>query len=175
MLKLTRNLEIAATLCGAILAGGGLDRTVVAMPAWRKLGSRAWAKYSRHADLGNGLIFYPAVALGGFAFSLAAFITYRHSRGVLPKASTPITLSVTLSALGLLLTRQAAPFMLSLRRIGDDPAGIERAFDGFGFWGGKRVLVQLGMLITNLWACMAISQDQASTDRVRPVLPGQTG
>ena len=64
-MKLARDLEMAATLCGAFLAGGGLDRVAVAMPAWRIVGANGWAAFSRHADLGNGLVLYPTAAISG--------------------------------------------------------------------------------------------------------------
>jgi hypothetical protein len=55
----TQALMVAATVFDAMVAGTGLDRVVVQMPAWARLGSQAWAAYSRHADLGNGLILHP--------------------------------------------------------------------------------------------------------------------
>ncbi len=166
-MKLARDLEMAATLCGAFLAGGGLDRVAVAMPAWRIVGANGWAAFSRHADLGNGLVLYPTAAIGGFALSLAAALAYFRDRTGSRKAGLPILLSVLFSAGGLALTAQAAPFMLSLRRIGDDPVALQRAFDGFDWWGGIRAVVQIAMFIANLWALVAIAESAPSRDEYR--------
>jgi hypothetical protein len=48
------------------------DRALVATPAWRELGPQAWATYSRHADLGNGLIVYPIYGIGLAVLAVAA-------------------------------------------------------------------------------------------------------
>ena len=55
--SLTGGLIIAATVVVGLFASL-LDRAFVATPAWRELGVQAWADYSRHADLHNGLVVY---------------------------------------------------------------------------------------------------------------------
>jgi hypothetical protein len=52
-------LATLAVLANGLLAGLSVDRSVVAMPAWRWVGVRGWAAFSRRADLGNGLVLYP--------------------------------------------------------------------------------------------------------------------
>ena len=123
-MKLTRNLEFAAMLCGALLAGAGLDRIAVAMPAWRIVGASGWAAFSRHADLGNGRILYPGAAIGVFALSLAAAISYRQDQQISRKAGLPILLSVLLSAGGLALTNTGCP-------VHAEPASDRRRSSGF--------------------------------------------
>jgi hypothetical protein len=44
----TRALLIAATVLSGLLAGGNVDRAIVAMPAWEQVGAAAWAEFSRH-------------------------------------------------------------------------------------------------------------------------------
>src|SRR5438477_4353370 len=134
-MTLLRNVAIAATIFDTVLAGAGLDRVVVQMPAWRMVGVQAWAAYSRHADLGNGRFLYPFVAFGGFALSLAAAIIAARRHDLRRTTRVALYSAAALTALGLLLTLEAAPFMLSLDRIGDDPAALTRAFEGFDFWG----------------------------------------
>jgi F0F1-type ATP synthase assembly protein I len=76
----TRALIIGSIVVGAF-GGAIVDRAVVATPAWRQLGGAAWASYSRHADLGNGLILYPIYGIGLAALTVGAAITYRLDRG----------------------------------------------------------------------------------------------
>ena len=68
----TRLLLAAATFVSGILAGGVVDRVIVGGPAWHKLGAEVWAAYSRHADLGNGLVAYPVQAIGGALLIVSA-------------------------------------------------------------------------------------------------------
>jgi len=49
-------------MCGE--SGGG--------PAWHSLGAQAWAQFSRQADLGTGMIAYPAEAIGTTVLLIAA-------------------------------------------------------------------------------------------------------
>jgi hypothetical protein len=154
-----RNLELAATLFNSIVAGSGLDRVVVQMPAWRILGARPWADYSRRADLRNGMFLYPFSAIGGCALSIAAAIGYVWNRRTPRAAGTPILLSVLLTASGLALTTQAAPHIRSIRRIGDDPVKLRRAFDAFDWWGRYRAVVQFAAFCTNVWALARLERD----------------
>jgi hypothetical protein len=148
---------MAATTCDAVLAGTGLDRILVQMPAWRVVGVAGWAAYSRHADLGNGLVLYPTVAIAGCVLSIAAAITLARERTARQPAAIPAYLAAALTVLGLLLTIKAAPFMLSLRHIGDDRLALQRAFDGFNWWGKIRGVAQISAFVANLWSLAATS------------------
>jgi hypothetical protein len=113
------------------------------MPAWRKVGATAWAAYSRHADLGNGLFLYPFEALGGALLTIAAAVAFFFDPLAPRSASIPIYLAAGLVLSGLLAMILAAPKMLSLRRIGEDPIALQRAFQGFELWGGIRAVFQI--------------------------------
>jgi hypothetical protein len=129
----TRILLAAATLAGGILAGSVVDRAVVGGPAWHTLGATAWAQYSRLADLGTGLVAYPAEAIGGALLTVAAAVSNYLDRRMWIRAALPLYLAVAFSLSGLLLTIKAAPIMLALAT---PPAGaLEATFDEFFFWG----------------------------------------
>ncbi len=120
----TQALMVAAIMFDAMLAGIGLDRVVVQRPAWTRLGPQAWAAFSRQADLGNGLILYPTLAIGGCALSIAAALSCgRDGRGTQGRP-LPAYVAVVLTLCGLLLTIKAAPLMLSLRSLGSDSRAI---------------------------------------------------
>ena len=143
---------VAATMFDAMVAGTGLDRVVVQMPAWARLGPQAWAAYSRHADLGSGLILYPTLAIGGCVLSIAAAISCaRDGRGA-QGGAWPAYVAAVLTLCGLLLTIKAAPLMLSLRSLGSDSLALQGAFDGFDWWGRWRSAVQFGAFGANLWS-----------------------
>ncbi len=154
----THALMVAATMLDAMVAGTGLDRVVVQMPAWTKLGPQAWAAYSRHADLGNGLILYPTLAISGCVLSIAAAISCaRRGRGA-QEGALPAQVAAVLTLCGLLLTIKAAPIMLSLRSLGRDSGALQGAFDGFDWWGRWRSVVQFGAFAANLWSVAVFGQ-----------------
>jgi len=140
-----------------ILAGVTVDRGLVGVPSWNQVGVVAWANYSRSADLGNGLVLYPTLAIGGALLSLAAAISLMRQ----PARQCCLTIAVWVAAVlalaGLLLTFKAAPFMLSLREIGnEDVIHLQEAFDGFRFWSAIRGVVQVLAYAGNLWSLVEI-------------------
>jgi len=126
------------------------------MPAWRKVGARAWAAYSRHADLENGLFLYPIEAIGGALFTFGAAVSFQFDRAAPASAALPIYLSVVLVVGGLLATIKAAPIMMSVRRISDDTSALQKALDGFRQWGNVRGGFQILAFLTNIWALLAV-------------------
>lgn len=155
-MSLTLGLIVGATVVDGLLAGLNVDRVFVQNPAWRKVGTGAWAAYSRHADLGAGLVLYPLEAVGGALLTVAGAVAFHFDGSAARSASLPIHLAVVLVIGGLLSTVAAAPKMLSLRRIGDDPRAIESAFVGFKRWGNVRAVFQVLAFGANLWALVAV-------------------
>jgi hypothetical protein len=124
---------------------GSFDRRLVAMPAWRQLGAGAWAAFSRLADLGNGGYLYSVTGIGGTVLMLGAALAFRMSPRRPLSVAIPIYGTVVMFLCVLLVTTQAAPIMLSLRRIGDDPVVLRKAFEGFYEWDAIRaIFVALG-------------------------------
>jgi hypothetical protein len=130
----TRCLLAAATFMSGILAGTVVDRALVGGPAWHTLGVEAWAEFSRHADLGTGLIAYPVEAVGAIGLLIAALVSSRFDRSGGDGVTRPLVAAVALSLLGLLLTKKAAPIMLSLRQV-QPPTVLQHTFDDFFLWG----------------------------------------
>jgi hypothetical protein len=156
---LTEALLIAATLLHGFLAGGNVERALVHMPAWRKLGPRAWAAFSRQADLGRGLFLYPFEAILGAALAVGAALAFQFDPAASRAAALPLYLGAALALAGLLATTQAAPKMLSLRRLADDdlPA-LQRAFHGFERWGNVRAVFQVLAFLANVWALAVLAR-----------------
>ena len=103
------------------------------------------------------------LAIGGTLLSLAAAVTFmrqaKHERFV----AIPIYAAAVLAAAGLLMTFKAAPFMLSLRHIGNqDVASLQHAFDGFRLWGGVRTVLQTLAFGANLWSLAVIEKHQSA-------------
>ncbi len=149
----------AAALPGGFLAGADLDRALVAMPAWSEVGAIGWAAFSRHADLGAGLVLYPAEAVLAALLVLAAALSHRLDRGR-TGVGLPLYAAGALSILGLVLTARAAPIMLSIRDMGD-PVMLQQAFGGFRFWGDLRGACQVLAFVAEIGALLAIGAERA--------------
>jgi hypothetical protein len=127
------------------------------MPAWQHLGAEAWATFSRSADLGNGSILYPLAGIGGLVLILAAAITFRLSPRRPWSVAIPLYGAALMAICVMLTTTQAAPIMLSLHRIGDDPRALQQAFAGFYRWDSIRAVIGTLEGCLEIWALVALS------------------
>jgi hypothetical protein len=149
------SLVIVEQVLGTII--DSLNRTLVEMPAWRHLGVQAWAAFSRGADLGNGTILYPLAGIGSLVLIVAAAVIFRLGARRPWSVAIPLYASALLAICVMLTTTQAAPIMLSLHRIGNDPAALQHAFEGFYRWDSIRALVGMVEGFAEIWALVALS------------------
>jgi hypothetical protein len=149
-------LLIPATIMNGLLAGGNVDRALIANPSWHQVGTVAWANFSRHADLGNGQLVYPIMAISGTILSILAAVLFILASRKSSRAAIPILLAAGLMLASLPISFRAAPFMLSLRQINnDDMAALARAFSGFEFWGRLQGLLHAAAFCANIWSLVA--------------------
>lgn len=73
-IDLTFILLVAATVAIGLLAGASLDQSSKQLPARLKIGVVAFSKYSRAADLGNGILFYAILEVSAGLLTIAAAI-----------------------------------------------------------------------------------------------------
>jgi len=155
-ISLTGRLIIAATVVAGLF-GALLDRALVATPAWRDLDVRAWADYSRHADLQNGLLVYSIGGILCWALVFAAALAYRLDRSAPRQAGPPIYLAA-LGALGAIITTiVAAPVMIHVGQLTDtDIAALHDAFETFTLWGVYvRGICFAAIFVCSVWALVA--------------------
>jgi hypothetical protein len=159
----TRGLLLGCVFGAAVLNGmlaSGINRTLLDMPAWQRVGAPAWAQFSRWADLKNGRILYPLEGIGGAVLSILAGIVFHRSRGSKRRsAALPIYAAALLALGGMLATTQAAPTLLSTRYT-SDPVARQQALNGFEFWGGVRAVFQSLAFCANLWSLVSVSRDE---------------
>jgi|ERR1041385_3612346 hypothetical protein len=141
-----------------LLAGETIDRIVIGERAWQYAGINAWANYSRHADLGNGIFVYPFEAITGVIFLIAASVILRKNKPAPPGVSLIIYVSTFFAVTGLLLTFWAGPFMLSIRKT-NDPVQLQFAFDQFYYWSAFRGLAHLLTFLCLCWLSGKIMRD----------------
>jgi len=154
LLRIALVLIVAGQLLGAI--ADSLARTLVEMPAWRRLGPEAWAAFSRNSDLGNGRILYPLAGIGGTLLILAAAIVFRLAPRRPLSVAIPLYGAALMAICVMLTTTQAAPIMLSLHRIGNDPATLQQAFEGFYRWDSIRAVFGALEGCAEIWALVAL-------------------
>ena len=158
-------LIVLATVIDGLLSGGNVDRAIVAMPAWRQVGPLGWADFSRHADLGNGQFFYPAMAIGGTIISVAAAVLLKWT-GRPYRDTAPIVIAAGLMVAALPISFKAAPYMVSLHHISNnDGPGLMRAFLGFEYWGRLQGSFHVAAFCANLWSLVTFSRDNGAQDR----------
>ena len=151
MIRLRILLMVSCFLLG-LLAGETIERIIVQLPAWKKLNIGIWGEFSRHADLGNGLIVYPFEALGSFVCLLTTSIILFAHRRTAHNVVLPVIAATVFSFIGLILTFLAAPVMLSVRNIGNDPAVLNLAFNEFYYWSFFRGIAQILSFAFCIWA-----------------------
>jgi hypothetical protein len=151
---MTSALSVVAAILTGLLAGLSLDRTVVAMPAWRHVGVEAWASCSRHADLGRGLVLYPLLGLGAPIMSVATAVAFVAESGP-SGGSLPVYGAAIVSFGHALATGRAAPNMARVGRT-EDSSELQRAFHQFERWQAVRAGLQVLAFALSLWALVAL-------------------
>jgi hypothetical protein len=123
----------AAVLANGLLAGASLDQSVKQLRARKKIGAVEYSKYSRAADLGNGIPFYAVLGVGAAALTIATGwkVPDRVAKAAL----------VT-SILHSLTTVKAAPIIHSQRNDRSEKF-LSRVFDRFERWQALRLGLQL--------------------------------
>jgi hypothetical protein len=143
-------LVLAAAVNGT-LAGASLEASLVKLPARRRIGALAYARFARGNDLGNGLFVYPPwailAALLVFAATILSFVT-GGSRPLLVALSS----SSAASILHFIATGQAAPVMLSIGTAPDDERLLAAKLDRFARWHAVRAVFQVLAFLLVLWA-----------------------
>jgi hypothetical protein len=153
--SLTGGLVVTATAFGGALAGLSLDRSLVQLPAWHRVGPVSWAAFSREADLGNGRVVYPVVGVGSAMLSIAAAAAILLDHPVRRTVAVPAAAAAVLAVGHTFATAQAAPNMLSVGRLGDDEPALRGALDRFTRWQAIRPALQVVAFMANLWSLVA--------------------
>ena len=92
---------------------------------------------------------------------------YRLNRNAPRSAALPVYLGATFAIGVILATTQAAPQMLSLSHVGNDPVVLQGALDTFEFWQAIRTgCIALGY-VSNLWALLCIVSSDGKVVSVR--------
>jgi hypothetical protein len=151
----TEVLTIAATVLSGVLAGAAADKAFVQLPARHRIGIVRYADYSRAADLGRGLILYPILGAGAPILTIAAA-----AASFFEDATTgrPLLAAAAILAVAHVITTiQAAPKMLSLRRLPDQEEILAPVLHAFAQWTNIRAILQIATFLTVLGAALVVT------------------
>jgi hypothetical protein len=147
-------LLVATVVVNGLLAGASLDQSIKQLPARRRIGIVAYSAYSQAGDLGNGVIWYATLGVGGALLSLvtcAVALTQRLSG----QASAAVWLLIALTIAHSVMTALAAPTNFSQRRAGEDPEQLTAIFARFERLQTIRATLQALTLLAAAWALVA--------------------
>jgi hypothetical protein len=144
----TTALLLAATACTGLLAGASLDQSLKQLPARHAIGVAAYSRYSKAADLGNGIALYATLGLAVLILNVAAAVAaFIAGSG----RSVPIYVGATLAILHSAVTARAAPTNFRQRTAANEPA-LEAILDRFARLQALRCVLQAANFAANLWA-----------------------
>ena len=147
-------LVALAAAANGILAGASLDQSIKQLPARHKIGMIAYSKYSRAADLGNGILWYAGIGIGAAVLTIAAAAA-AYFNGLNTSITIPLYIAAVLAVLHSLATTQAAPTNFSQREVAQDEAALTRVFNRFEKWQMVRAVLQVLNFAVMLWAMVA--------------------
>lgn len=149
---MTFALVLALTLNG-MLAGMTVDQSVKQLPARKRIGAAAFSRYSRAADLQNGVPLYAFFGLGAPASCLWLAIVTVQQFGWNASAAMAALASVLFSLGQLTITAFAAPTDFSqLRHALSEEAALARIFDRFAAMQTYRTICILLAFASVLWS-----------------------
>ncbi len=161
--SVTNGLLIGATLMGGLLAGLSTSKVLVQMPAFAEIGAPSWAAYARAADLGPGLLVYPAIGLGALCLTVAAALACALERSVRFPAAVPAYAAAILAIAALVVTnRFLVPPMLGLRQMGENAADLHGVFAHVARWWQLKATLHVLTFGANLWALVTVLPDAAA-------------
>lgn len=149
-------VSVAAMAVGGIVAGVSLDKVIVQLPARRRMGPVAYARYARAADLGNGVAFYAAVGVAAAVLTLAAFglALARDAQG---SVAALLGAGAVLAVLHSGTTGRAAPAMFRIGKAEDTDAVLEPLLTRFARWSALRAALQVATFGVMVAAVVAVS------------------
>jgi hypothetical protein len=153
-LSATLMLLVASVSVNGLLTGATLDQAIKQLPARKTIGAVAYSDYSRAADLGHGLIWYPVLGIGAAVLSVVTGVVglAQHAAGA---EQIALILLIVGSAAHMGSTALAAPTNMSQRRAVGDEAELTRIFNRFAQLNALRAGLLVATLGVTVWALVA--------------------
>jgi hypothetical protein len=140
-----------AIAANGLLAGASLDQSIKQLPARKRIGVVAFARYSQAGDLTNGVPWYAALGIGTALLSLVAAVAGLVGQPR-PAARVALVVLIVATLAHSAATARAAPTNFAQRSAGTDEAALTVIFDRFARWQTLRVILQVAALLAALVA-----------------------
>lgn len=140
-------LLLIATVGNGLLAGLSLNKSVVELPAGKRMGALDFSRFSREADLRNGLPYYAGLGVATPVLTVAA-IVWTIAGGAPSSMFLWLAVSAGILSVGHLATAGgAAPNMLRVGKLGDDERALNEAYSRFRQWQTARAILQVAAFV----------------------------
>ncbi len=155
--SVTKAFAAGAALFGGLLAGVTVNRALVQLPAWRRIGVVAWADFTRAENTGIGTIFYPALGLAALLLTIGMAVAYRFDRDKRGARSLPIYASAVLAITWALVTRVVlVPAMFALKTARGNAVELQQIFLRVARGSAVNDVLHVVTFILSLWALAAL-------------------
>jgi hypothetical protein len=156
--SMTRGLAVVAALSTGLLAGVTVNRALVQLPTWERIGLIPWANFTRAENVGLESVFYPVLGLAALLLTLAAAIAFRLDRGTRGSRGFPIYSAAVLVVAWAVVTRGVlVPAMFSLRVAGNDTIELQGIFLTVVRWSRVNDILHVLTFGLNLWGLIDVS------------------
>jgi hypothetical protein len=144
-------LLAVATAVDGLLAGASLGQSIKQLPARHRIGVVAFSAYSQAADLGNGVVWYATLGIGGALLTLAS-ATFALVLNA-PQQPRRLLLIASVLAIAHSITRaRAAPLNFSQRAAQGKADALREIFARFERLQMLRSVLQLATFALVVWA-----------------------
>lgn len=154
-------LLIASMVFNGLLTGATLDQAIKQLPARRTIGAVAYSDYSRAADLGNGLVWYPVLGVGTAVLTVVTGVVGL-SAGTSGQRTTALIAIIVGSVAHMISTALAAPTNISQRGSVGDAVALERIFNRFAKLNAARAALMVLTVAAVVWALVATIHNGSS-------------
>lgn len=147
-------LLLTALLVNGLLVGASMDQSIKQLPARHRIGVVAYSEYSKAADLGNGIVFYPLLGIGAALIAVVAAVV-----GILGQPSGQVLIAlwvvIALTVAHSAVTSRAAPTNISQRKAAGNEELLTAVFNRFVKLQTIRVSLHFLTLLALTWALVA--------------------
>jgi hypothetical protein len=155
--SVTKILATGAVLFAGLLAGVTLNRALVQLPAWQRIGVLAWADFSRAENVGIGAILYPALGLAALLSTIGTALVYKLGRTKRFTTSIPIYTAAGVAITWALVTRVVlVPELFALNKIEDNALKLREIFVTVLLGSAVNDVLHVVGFALSLWALVAL-------------------
>jgi hypothetical protein len=166
--SVTKVLAAGALFFAGLQAGVTLNRALVELPAWRRVGVLAWAGFTRAENVGVGAAFYPVLGLVAIVATVATAVAYRFDKDQRLTRSIPVYTAAAITVFWAVITRVVLVPQLSSLKLDDSPSRLQQIFGTVLFGSAINDALHLAAFALSLWALIELCSDESKKRHTLP-------